>query len=412
MSLKLFVDRKAGRVVYAEANKDFVDLLIYLLSLPVASLSKHLHNASACSLGILHKSVMSLSDAYIHPTKVRGSVFKENESLLSSFTPYLLPGDLFTGTNTGSRVSIVADMASGYVKEAVTYMVTDDLQVKPHSTLNAIDMMKLFGIKDFSSLEEVLDATFGRDEALKLLNAALTSTSLLINKKAQKVVFAEAEKPFVDFLFYIMSLPVGTVIKLVTQKAMVGSLGNLYGSIADLSDTFLQPGTDKDTLLNPKMPVLSTDDVPLLMPPAGAGRGPSSERKKVYVCSRAYNGNCRNYGRYTDDPDTTCPSCGDGYYMDAEGRYVAPPNTAEAASSTRAEGGGYVRGVATYTVMDDLKVVPHSSISTITALNENGVKDFGSLEVKLVQLGVDEGLKLLKAALQTDSVLTTVFLSK
>ncbi|CAH9097196.1 unnamed protein product [Cuscuta europaea] len=112
--------------------------------------------------------------------------------------------------------------------------------------------------------------------------APTVSLKLLINKNAKKVVFAEAEKPFVDFLFFLMSLPLGTVIKLVTQKCMVGALGNLYGSIADLSDTYLQPGTKKDAFLNPKAPNLSVE-VPLLMPPPAAAAAPAA--KKVYFCS-------------------------------------------------------------------------------------------------------------------------------
>uniref|UniRef100_A0A3Q7HU03 DUF674 domain-containing protein n=1 Tax=Solanum lycopersicum TaxID=4081 RepID=A0A3Q7HU03_SOLLC len=37
------------------------------------------------------------------------------------------------------------------------------------------------------------------------------SMKLLIDTKAKKVVFAEVEKDFVDFLFHILSLPVGRV---------------------------------------------------------------------------------------------------------------------------------------------------------------------------------------------------------
>jgi hypothetical protein len=37
------------------------------------------------------------------------------------------------------------------------------------------------------------------------------SLKLLIEKKSQRVLFAEAEKKFVDFLFSIFTLPLGTV---------------------------------------------------------------------------------------------------------------------------------------------------------------------------------------------------------
>lgn len=230
------------------------------------------------------------------------------------------------------------------------------------------------------------------------------SLKLLIDKTAGKVVFAEVEKPFVDFLFHLMSLPLGTVIKLVTQKSMVGALGNLYGSIAEISDTYLQPGTEKDVFLNPKVQILSRE-VPLLLPAAEG----DSDTKKLYLCSGISGNHCRYFTSYSHDPTAKCPSCGRS--MSFEMALFAPEKVA-GSSSSGGEGGGFVRGVLSYMVMDDLRVMPQSTICAITTLNECKVKDFGSLDVKVVQFEADVGLKLLKAALQTDAVLTTVFLGK
>ncbi|KDO67763.1 hypothetical protein CISIN_1g047373mg, partial [Citrus sinensis] len=56
------------------------------------------------------------------------------------------------------------------------------------------------------------------------------------------------------------------------------------------------------------------------------------------------------------------------------------------------------------------KVSPMSTISSITLLDKFNVKDVGGLEEKVVNLGVNEGLKLLKASLDCRTVLTSVFL--
>ncbi|KAK7849088.1 hypothetical protein CFP56_003741 [Quercus suber] len=61
-------------------------------------------------------------------------------------------------------------------------------------------------------------------------------------------------------------------------------------------------------------------------------------------------------------------------------------------------------------VMDDLVVKPMSSISCVTLLNRFNVKDVGVLEEKVVDLGIDDGVKLLKASLQSKTVLTDVLL--
>lgn len=52
--------------------------------------------------------------------------------------------------------------------------------------------------------------------------------------------------------------------------------------------------------------------------------------------------------------------------------------------------GGFVKGVVTYMVMDDLVVTPLSSISSITLLHKFQVKDLGVLEEKVVNFGRDE----------------------
>ncbi|CAI0467698.1 unnamed protein product [Linum tenue] len=201
---------------------------------------------------------------------------------------------------------------------------------------------------------------------------------LLINKKTNKVLFAEAGKDFVDFLFTLLSFPLGTVIKLLSKNRMVGCLGNLYQSIEELGDAFFQPKIGKATVLNPKIPFR-----------------PTSTDKAVGVNS---------------------------------------------------EEGGFVKGVITYMVMDNLEVKPMSTISSITMLNKFNVQEVGALEEKVIELGMDEvtlsvfplalfmdpqiswilirevgfrfcffcllfqGLNLLKASLQSQTVLTNVFL--
>lgn len=57
------------------------------------------------------------------------------------------------------------------------------------------------------------------------------SLKLLIDTKGHKVLFAEAGKDFVDFIFTLLALPVGTVIRLLSKDNMVSSLGKLYDSL-------------------------------------------------------------------------------------------------------------------------------------------------------------------------------------
>ncbi|KAF8365201.1 hypothetical protein HHK36_032785 [Tetracentron sinense] len=219
---------------------------------------------------------------------------------------------------------------------------------------------------------------------------------LLIDNKAQKVLFAEVGKDFVDFLFNLLSLPVGTVVRLHKSHSMGGCLANLYESVKKLSNTYMQPNQNKDRLLNP-VSATSVSQIPLLLPCTDA-----STARKYYRCS-----NCSN--RVTDNPSTNCPNC--NRKMSSELTYVDPNSTTANASSSTGEG-GYVKGVVTYMVMDDLVVTPMSTISSITLLNKFNVKDLSSLEEMEVDFGMQEGLELLRASFQSTTVLTHVFLGK
>ncbi|KAH7537266.1 hypothetical protein FEM48_Zijuj03G0074600 [Ziziphus jujuba var. spinosa] len=52
---------------------------------------------------------------------------------------------------------------------------------------------------------------------------------ILIDTKGQRIPFAEAGKDFVDFLFTLLSLPIGSVVGLLLSNStgMVGSLGRV-----------------------------------------------------------------------------------------------------------------------------------------------------------------------------------------
>ena len=65
------------------------------------------------------------------------------------------------------------------------------------------------------------------------------SLKLLIDTESKRVLFAEAGKDFIDFLFHILALPVGTFIPLLKKQGMVGSLGSIYGISSNFFRKFM-----------------------------------------------------------------------------------------------------------------------------------------------------------------------------
>ncbi|KAK6144355.1 hypothetical protein DH2020_021175 [Rehmannia glutinosa] len=225
-----------------------------------------------------------------------------------------------------------------------------------------------------------------------MAESSTISLKLLIDTHGKRVLFAEAGKDFIDFLFRILSLPVGTIINLLRKQEMVGSLANLYQSIENLNDSYIQPNQTKDALLKPVSPV--SGSVPLL----AINDAPAAAVKKFYRCT------CSQFAAFvSDDQRAVCPNC--SRKMTTSMSYVAPPGGQQVSDE-----GGFVKGVVTYMVMDDLVVSPLSTISSITLLNKFNVKEVSSLEEKVVNFGVDEAVKLLNASLQSKKVLTDVFL--
>ncbi|KAI3731071.1 hypothetical protein L1987_62254 [Smallanthus sonchifolius] len=241
------------------------------------------------------------------------------------------------------------------------------------------------------------------------------SLKLLVDKKVQRVLFAETNKEFVDFLFHIFSLPLGTLIELVGSKQMVGCIGKLKESIESFQATYLQPGIKMDDVFNPKTPY--NGNTFLLSYNAPCFDESSCASKAIYRCSNA-SINCSCYNRYatcrsnaTVYTDAICPSCC-GPMKVKMGAIMPKEETTKVKEeeSVNRMKGGYVKEVVTYMVMDDLVVKPMSTISSITLISKFGVKDLSQLEEKVVSFGKDEGLKLLKASLVTDKVLTSIYM--
>ncbi|EES02446.1 hypothetical protein BDA96_03G070100 [Sorghum bicolor] len=220
---------------------------------------------------------------------------------------------------------------------------------------------------------------------------------LLIDTKKNRVLFAEANKDVVDFLFSLLDLPVGTIVDMLGSKYMCGSVGNLYASVWDLDYDYIHPSADKIDLLRPKVvpsPASTSRSSPLLLAP--------SDRQRFFRCT--FSDHCDNY--VTNKSTTNCPSC--HRKMTREVEYVdGSGGNVQKASSSK----GFVQAAVTYTVRDDLTVTPMSNISSITLFSTLRVTDFSALREKTVWLGYNEGLQILKASLQSKTVLTDVFLS-
>lgn len=204
-------------------------------------------------------------------------------------------------------------------------------------------------------------------------SSKVISLKLLVDKSSNKVLFAEAGKEFVDFLFGLLQIPLGSIMGLLWKHGIAGSAGSLrriYGSVQNLDPTYLLQ--TKDSLLTPK-PVFppNTCTPPLLLnfvPPKPETRSSSKPHVSLHFPVVA------NYPIYSSSSSFGFGSSATS--ASSNNPVVEPKET------------GYVRGVVTYMVMDDLTVEPMSTISSITLLNTFNVKDVSFLQEKMVNVDI------------------------
>ncbi|CAN6218591.1 unnamed protein product [Urochloa humidicola] len=238
---------------------------------------------------------------------------------------------------------------------------------------------------------------------------------LLVDKRTRRVLYAEARKDAVDFLIGLLRVPAGLAVRALAAhgERAPGSLGSLYAGARGLDDAFFATAAppDRDALLSPALPSAASA---LLLGGAGGegalGAPPPLPPPRRYFRCAAYTSPCRgNPTNLTDVAGAPCPACRQP--MTVEMRWA--PGDAHGrlqAQEARGEGaGGYVKEVVTYLVMDDLTVVPMSTISAIMLLKKFSVKDCSALEEMTVELGTKQTVMLLKASLQSSTALTDVF---
>ncbi|KAM0927546.1 hypothetical protein ACQ4PT_002951 [Festuca glaucescens] len=216
------------------------------------------------------------------------------------------------------------------------------------------------------------------------------SIKLLIDAKAQKVCFGEAGSDVVEFLSGLLSLPLGTVTDLLSKERMVGSVGNVLGSMEKLDAKYKSKGLQ----LSPAVGAATLSRLQQLLGLQQLKNGNSnndngiSNHLVLYTC-KGRKQTCTHFLSVANG--STCPSCS------------CAMNKATRQVLVNAEGSGY-------TVGDDLSVTPSANVvsGVVTLLAQYGVKD---LKEKTVKIGKEEALGIL-AASKSKTVLTDVFLRK
>ncbi|KAF7845418.1 uncharacterized protein G2W53_002323 [Senna tora] len=296
-----------------------------------------------------------------------------------------------------------------FVEASTTYLIFDDLKVLQNSATNCAHQLVQLGYTSFDKLT-LISPTLGFNQILELLKRALISKSALtdvflgvedegrskptcsftpnqkantsssfgqfyplritLSKSKNKILFAEAEADYFDFLFSFLTTPLGSILNLLDGKISLGSTQNLYESVKTLSSSSL--GT----------PILLDLQV---APQYGCTKQPLKLREGE-TCTYWYG---------------THVIRGNKCYENKNGKIFDP----RSGDGRRENAVGFVRRPSVFVVTDDLHVTPFTSASSISFLEKLNVP-LDDLEEHVVKIEYSEALNLLGASLTSKAALT------
>lgn len=198
------------------------------------------------------------------------------------------------------------------------------------------------------------------------------SIKISIKKSNNKVLFAEVEEDFVEFLCSILTTPLGSMMNLLRGNTCLGSMDNFYTSVSNwnIGSPFISNEL-KDRLVSPQLAIhhKSRNNGLFSLKEADA---PS------FYCYSYCIENCprkRFFGYLTLTKGTA---------EDREAYYSLLTMKKHAMVE-----GCFVKKPAMFMVTDDLTVSPLSYISRISLLNRSGILST-EIDVQVVEIGKEE----------------------
>ncbi|XP_042426170.1 uncharacterized protein LOC122014041 [Zingiber officinale] len=210
---------------------------------------------------------------------------------------------------------------------------------------------------------------------------------VFVNKTNNCVAFGESDLDFVDVLLSFLTLPVGTVVRLLNKQSSLGCFDKLYQSVEQLDEKYLMTAACKSMLTNPvNSSGIKCQKLKINIDATG----------ELYICSSS----CCSYSSLSYYSGLKC-QC--GYDMTKAITYDLNRDDV----NYKEFHGVFVKG-AKFVVTDALCITVIEDF--ISTLNECRNGDRNHLEERLVQIEREQVLSILKRSLISDTPLTDVLL--
>ncbi|KAM3300057.1 hypothetical protein ACQJBY_041198 [Aegilops geniculata] len=443
VAVKLFIDKEKKRVLFADSDKDFVDVLFSFLTLPLGTIVRLFNRQSQIGcLYELYRSVESLGEDHFQTKECKAMLLRpvnaaalhcdrlkvkvDDADLTAIYVCFRYGscsgryfstvrgircrcGSTISDTRRWPQSSLVAagETADGiFCKGGSKFIITDDLQVSPSSTSLMFSLMDKLGLHEQLNIkEEVLHLNSNKIIGLLrrallskhpltglYFNAAITpngasSSQLPHNLFAPQAIEAEPKfKPITIKL--VQTKDNSSVLYAEVKQDLVDLLfGLLCIPVGSIMKTYsrLSPNGCLDNLyksVNGAGCVKQDCRSLLLSPKLAPFFGCSSNVLQVEELTRRYHSPCSLY----------------------EMNPKAPKREDEASYRAYVNGGSI-----NFMLTDDLRIVDFSLAKSLQAIREAKIPK-GKLVEKELTLDKTQVLKLLRAAMVTRNALSSVLL--
>ncbi|XP_045793849.1 uncharacterized protein LOC123888737 [Trifolium pratense] len=438
--LKLVVDEESNKVLFAEAGKDFVDILCSFLTFPLGTITRLVQkesNTGPVTIGCLNNLYQSVADLDKECMKTETSkemLLQPSYSLKdycsdlklniddSQPTNYYICTDfdhcymshvLSTSSICGCGrhldpvVSLNKQFCNGFVNDGATFVITDDLRVIPNSMdFTSFSMLHSSGIKNITLAKEIaINVT--KQKVLDLLKCSLVSKTTLTDSFLRtKPTLEESSRIFAYNVENTndIQIKLNLVLRKSDGKILYAQADHDFADLLLSFLTFPLGGVVRifggncslgsiDALYQS---IVDLDENKYFVTKEAKKRIVDPHLAPQFKLSNQILPICqpRSEFYYHDECFITC-----------EKRDYFDDLTDKQAVYLRGIVEGYVKGPRTYVVTDNLVVTQSSPTSALHLINyfQTSLDD---LKEKVINIGVNEIFSILKASLNSTSTLT------
>ncbi|XP_010452021.1 PREDICTED: uncharacterized protein LOC104734192 [Camelina sativa] len=219
---------------------------------------------------------------------------------------------------------------------------------------------------------------------------------LLIDEEKNKVFLAEADRDFVDVLFSFLTLPMGTIVRLIEKNRKsdnIGCFSNLYKSAAEVGIDNFETEACQEMWLNPR----SVKEIHCKR--LKLNINPVDDDLNYFKCSSFSECNCCS--------NFSGSECVCGELMDQKIEISEEDQVIQDGVD-----GVFVKGRSSFIITDDFVVSVGSTGLVLKTLNRLGCSDVSKLGEQFLDVGLQEILTLLENIIFSNTPLTNTFLKK